>query len=205
MSKDQLIPVPAPEELRSADVPRLVQALEELGEIVVERFVPLTSEQLNWKPAPNEWSVGQCLDHIITTDEQYIPIFEQAAQGTLPSNVWQQIPGMPFLFGSWLYKIVHPETAQPSPSPSIFRPSNSEIEPDVYDRFQAHQEQIISLMRANQDQPIDKLIISSPVAVWFVYSLGDAFRIAVAHQYLHLLQAERVKQTAGFPSSESIA
>jgi hypothetical protein len=102
-----------------------------------------------------------------------------------------------------LYKYVHPETTRPVTSPPIFQPASSQIELDVYERFEAHQKQVIGLMHANQDTPIDELIISSPVAAWLVYSLGDAFRILVVHQYLHLLQAERVKQAAGFPTSGS--
>jgi hypothetical protein len=201
MSQQPPIPVPAPDELRRAAVPRLVQELEQLDEIVAERFGPLTADQLNWKPTSDEWSIGQCLDHIITTDTQYIPIFEQVAQGTMRPGFWRRLPLIPRLFGDMLYNSVHPETTRPIPAPRIFRPSSSRIEPDVYERFQSHQEQIISLMHASQDQPIDEVIISSPVAVWMVYSLGSAFRMLVAHQYLHLLQAERVKQTEGFPTA----
>jgi hypothetical protein len=200
-STQQLIPVPAPDELRHADVPRLVQELEQLGEIVAERFVPLTAEQLNWQPAADEWSIGQCLDHIMTTDAQYIPILEQVAQGTLPGNLWQRLPLLPGLLGTMLYKASHPQTARPISSPRIFRPASSRVEPDVGERFQTHQKQLIDLMQASQHQPIDQRIISSPVAAWMVYSLGDAFRIMVVHQYLHLLQAEQVKHTAGFPAS----
>jgi hypothetical protein len=104
-----------------------------------------------------------------------------------------------------LYNYVHPETTRPMPAPRVFQPSSSSIVPDVFDRFAAHQAQMIDLMQASQDKPIDALIISSPVAVWMVYSLGDAFRILVVHQYLHLLQAERVKQADDFPADERVA
>lgn len=197
--------VPPPAELRHAAVPRLVQELERLEQVVTTHVAPLTTEQVNWKPTPNEWSVGQCLDHLITTDEQYFPIFEQAAQGTLRGNVWQKLPLLPGFFATMLYTFVHPETARPVPAPPIFRPSSSAIAPDVIERFLAHQQRMKGLMQASQDKLIDTLIISSPVAVWMVYSLGDAFRILVVHQYLHLVQAEGVKQTAGFPIAASVA
>lgn len=205
MNQQQTIAAPALHELRCAEVPRLVQELEKLGQIVGQHFAPLNAEQLNWKPAPDEWSVGQCLDHIITTDEQYTPIFEQVIQGTMRENVWQKIPLLPRLFGDMLFRYVHPETTRPMSAPAIFRPSESAITLDVYDRFQAHQAQIISQMQACQHKHIDQLIISSPVAASMVYSLGDAFRVVVAHQYLHLMQAERVQQAAGFPTSGQFA
>lgn len=200
MSQQQTIQVPAPEELRQAGVPRLVQELEQLAGEMQQRFAPLTSEQLNWKPTADEWSIGQCLDHIITTDEQYTPIFEQAANGSMRTNFWQRLPLLPKMWGDMLYKYVHPATTRPVQSPAIFRPTSSSVGPDVHDRFRAHQEELIRLMQASQHIPIDKIIISSPVGAWLVYSLGDAFRVTVVHQYLHLLQAEGVRQAAGFPA-----
>jgi len=204
MSQHQQIQAPAPDELRRAAVPRLIQELQSLGDIVAEHFVPLTSEQLNWKPSPDEWSIGQCLDHIITTDEQYRASFEQAVQGTLPRTFWQRLPLFPQFVGYLLYRSMHPETTRPIPAPRIFRPSSSTIGPDVYERFQTHQEHLLGVLRASQDVPVDDLIISSPVAAWMVYRLGDAFRVVVAHQYLHLMQAERVKHTDGFPAASSV-
>ena len=35
----------------------------------------LSSTQLNWKPDPKSWSVGQCIDHVIVTNELYFSIF----------------------------------------------------------------------------------------------------------------------------------
>ncbi len=205
MSQQPFIPVPVSAELRHAPVPRLVHELEYLSQVMAERFGPLTVEQLNWKPTANEWSIGQCLEHIITTDEQYMPIFEQAVQGTMRSNLWQRLPLIPGLFGGMLYNFTHPETTRPVSAPRVFQPSSSSITPDVFNRFSAHQAQMIDLMQASQDKPIDALIISSPVAAWMVYSLGDAFRILVVHQYLHLLQAERVQQAGDFPADGRVA
>jgi hypothetical protein len=204
MSQHQQIWAPAPGELRRAAVPRLIQEVQSLGEIAAEHFTPLTSEQLNWKPSPDEWSIGQCLDHIITTDEQYSATIEQAVQGTLPRTFWQRLPLLPQLVGTLLYRSMHPETTRPISAPRIFRPSSSTIGTEVYERFQAHQEHLIGLLRASQDIPIDNCIISSPVAASMVYSLGDAFRVIVVHQYLHLMQAERVKYTDGFPAASSV-
>ena len=32
----------------------------------------LTPRQLNWKPSPAEWSVGQCLEHLSIANEVYM-------------------------------------------------------------------------------------------------------------------------------------
>ncbi|MGH7471115.1 MAG: DinB family protein [Longimicrobiales bacterium] len=37
--------------------------------------------QLNWKPAPDSWSVGQCLDHLININREYDPTFDRIQKG----------------------------------------------------------------------------------------------------------------------------
>ena len=42
---------------------------------------PLTPEQLNWKPAPEKWSVGQCLEHLAISTEVYLGPIADALAG----------------------------------------------------------------------------------------------------------------------------
>jgi hypothetical protein len=41
------------------------------------RFGGLAAEQLNWKPSADQWSVAQCMDHLVTTNGTYFPSFEK--------------------------------------------------------------------------------------------------------------------------------
>lgn len=44
----------------------------------------LTEEQLNFKPAPDRWSISQCLEHIVTTEQM---LFEMTKKGMeAPAN-----------------------------------------------------------------------------------------------------------------------
>lgn len=36
-------------------------------------FSNISSEQLNWKPSAESWSIAQCLDHLIIADSSYFP------------------------------------------------------------------------------------------------------------------------------------
>jgi hypothetical protein len=45
------------------------------------------------------------------------------------------------------------------------------------------------------------IVIQSPVAPVAFYSMLDAFRIIVTHERRHLLQAQRVTQSPGFPTA----
>ena len=63
--------VPAWSVRLAADLDTNDQAAKKL---VAER----TEEQLNWQPAPDSWSVGQCLEHLCITNEAYLPAISQA-------------------------------------------------------------------------------------------------------------------------------
>ncbi|MCB0644745.1 MAG: DinB family protein, partial [Phaeodactylibacter sp.] len=39
-------------------------------------FEELTEEQLNWKSNRNQWSIGQCIDHLVTSNSTYFPTFQ---------------------------------------------------------------------------------------------------------------------------------
>ena len=40
----------------------------------------LNEEQLLWRPAPNQWSVGECLEHLNITHRQWLPLMEDASR-----------------------------------------------------------------------------------------------------------------------------
>ena len=64
---------------------RIIQVeleVDSITEDIVQRFGELTSEQINWKPAAESWSVGQCLDHLIKANERYAVDINGAAKGT---------------------------------------------------------------------------------------------------------------------------
>src|SRR5262249_21641958 len=53
----------------------------------------LSGGQLNWKPSPHQWSVGQCLDHLLVSSEVYLPPISRALDGRTSSPVDETRPG----------------------------------------------------------------------------------------------------------------
>lgn len=163
-------------------------------------FGELTPEQLNWKPGADRWSVAQCLDHLVTANESYFPIFEQVLNGDLQTTVWQRLPWFPSLWGKMLLNAVSPETARKSKAPKMFQPESSNLDGAILQRFLDQQTRTIGYMEASTDLDLEGIIIPSPVTNLISYSLIDAYRIIVAHEKRHLLQAKRVMETDGFPA-----
>ena len=76
----------------SDQVENLIANGKIIADEIDEAFGDLSSEQLNWKPAPSAWSVGQCIDHLITSNELYMVNIQKVADGTYEPNWWSRIP-----------------------------------------------------------------------------------------------------------------
>lgn len=47
----------------------IISEYEKVSEDVQKNFGGLSAEQINWKPRADSWSIGQCLDHLIKSNE----------------------------------------------------------------------------------------------------------------------------------------
>src|SRR5262245_66249953 len=69
-------------------------------------FGHLNSEQLNWKPAADSWSVAQCLDHLISANHEYQPVFDRILNGEYRKTFLHGMPFLPALFGRMMINAV---------------------------------------------------------------------------------------------------
>lgn len=164
-------------------------------------FGKLSSTQLNWKPSAERWSVAQCFDHLINTNQGYLPIIESVRTGTKKTTFWERLPVLPGLVGKLLIKSLDPASTRKVKAPKRFEPAESNISASVIDDFAAQQNKIIEGMKATGHLDLEKIVITSPVvsAGFVTYSLLDAYRIIVVHEQRHFQQAKRVTDESGFP------
>src|SRR4029077_10637205 len=81
---------------------QMVNRGKQASEKVKTNINGLSPEQLNWKPAPESWSVAQCLDHLIVADCLYFPAFEKIVNGNYSMTSWQKWSPLGGLFGKML-------------------------------------------------------------------------------------------------------
>jgi hypothetical protein len=162
-------------------------------------FGHLSSEQLNWKPATDSWSVAQCLDHLISANHEYYPVFDRILKGEYRKTFLHGMPFLPALFGRMMINAVSPDSQRKFKAPGAAQPSSSSIDPQIVDRFIAHQRETLAKMRLLGNSDPAGMIITSPFISVVVYSLLDTFRLIVAHERRHFAQAQRVMETGGFP------
>jgi len=162
-------------------------------------FDPLDERQLNWKPAADSWSVAQCLEHLISINREYFPVFDRILKGDYRKTLLHRLPFLSVMFGRMMVKALSPNSHQKFKAPSSARPSSSSFGPQVVGRFITHQRETLAKMKSLQEYDLAKIVITSPFASVVVYSLLDTFRLIVAHERRHFAQAQRVMEADGFP------
>jgi len=160
----------------------------------------LSDAQLNWKPAPDKWSIAQCLEHLTAASSGFNPYFVEAlARGRERFGAASPPTYQPSFLGRWLIKHVEPESPRKLRAPKIFKPSASNVQ-NALDSFLEQQKAFLKFVRATDGIDYNRTRLRSPVTPLVRYSLADAYVITVSHEQRHLQQARRVRETPGFPN-----
>lgn len=163
-----------------------------------QTFGNLSAEQLNWKPRADAWSVGQCFDHLIKSNDEFNPQFQAIAGGNRKQTFWENYSPLTGFFSNFLLKSLKNDARKfKAPSKAIVPPSD--ISADIIERFVKQQDEICEWIKKFENVDLQKTVVTSPFMKLMTYSLDKTFEIAAEHEKRHFRQAERVMQTDGFP------
>ena len=180
-------------------IPEITNEVEKVIAKARTDFSHLTYEQLNWKPNANDWSVGQCLDHLAQSASVYEPLFNGLINKNRSSNFWRSVPFLPKLFGKEILKSVSPIRDKKNKTFPVFEPAQSDVPLNILDKLEEKLRLFSSLAAQLEDYDLKKTIVTSPVAKFVNYSLLDALNIVTQHNYRHFNQALEVMSLEGFP------
>jgi DinB superfamily len=176
-----------------------LEELKAIGEEARETFGGLSRRQLNWRPGAEQWSVGQCFEHLIKTNQSFFPTLERLARGERKSGTWERLSPFSGFFGKMVLKSLAPESVRKFKAPRGLLPSSSDVDAAVIEQFAAHQGELAGLMKATGNLDLKRTVVTSPISGFVTYSLLDAFRIVVMHERRHFAQARRVTESEAFP------
>ena len=179
----------------------LPQKIDSITMQVNQHFATLTHSQLNWKPTPSQWSIAQCLDHIIVSNTTYFPIFDQLLQGQYKLSLFQRLNPFKKSFGPMMVRTLGPGIPKKFISPKIFEPSASDIHPGIVNDFIQHQEKLKNYFKQLSAMNGTTTVIASPVSSMITYSLDDALQIIAGHEQRHVNQALHILNNPNFPQS----
>jgi len=180
-------------------IERMLQRGKEADKKVKSEFAVISFEQLNWKPAEDRWSIGQCLDHLIISDCLYFPALKKIATGKYEMSFWEKWNPLSILFGRTLVSQLQEKVKKPMKAPKVFIPSASQIDAGIIERFHKHMDTFLEYIAACETTDLDKIRITSPVSWFITYDLRNAITFLIQHEHRHINQAIRVKQKKDFP------
>lgn len=158
----------------------------------------LTLEQLNWRAKPGAWSIGQCLEHLYITNEIYLPAMAASLEGQNRSPVNEIAPGW---FGRWfIRKFIEPSAqSAKAQAPKKIEP-RSAVEISIVESFVRSNEKTRELVRRASEFDVNRIRFKNPFVPMIRFTVGTGLEIVSKHQARHLLQAERVRESTGFPT-----
>lgn len=162
----------------------------ELITIAENNFSNLTTEALNKRPAPDAWSIAECLEHLNRYAEYYHVTMNQKMEAASHLAKPKFRSG---IIGNYFTNVMQVKNGKLTKmsSPQDKNPIHSEIPEGIVDRFLDHQKELLRLLDKAQSANLAKVRIPITIFPWLKLKLGDTFRFSVNHNERHVLQALR--------------
>ena len=172
--------------------------------VVADRIAgALTAEQFNWRPAPDRWSVAQCLEHLNITAQVYAPPMQSAIQAGKSKDLHGSGPFHYGLLSGWMLRAVDPSNRRKQKSPPQFvAPAATTYSVGgVLGAFHACGARWEQLVREADGLDLARIKVRSPALAFIRLPIGAWFEIQATHERRHLLQAEAVLRLHHFGSA----
>lgn len=177
---------------------QLTQATRQLISTVQTELVPLELSQLNQQPAPNAWSVLECLEHLNRYSRYYNA---HLAQALACSNATAKTEVKYSWFGRKSIAMMTPDNTKKAKTLKRMNPSGSRLGREVLAEFLQHQQQLLELLTQAQRVDLNRKVVPVEFFRLLKMRLCETFEFVIVHQQRHVQQALRVKE--GMPAVES--
>lgn len=161
----------------------------------------LSREQFNFKPEPNKWSVGQCIEHLNLSMRAYLDLMKPAV-----TNASREAEGT-FTRGTMMGRLMLRALRTPGrsyPAPKSFMPQGNDLDPGtVRGIFETEITCLQQVLWDSKGLALGQITMPWPVFRLIKISLAQAFELQILHNDRHFKQAEQVILSEHFPKRES--
>lgn len=171
----------------------------EVGRLLSE----LTPDQLQWRPRPNKWCIGEHIDHLARTTERYARAIRVAIHNARKHGI---VGGGPFrrsLFGSWFVRSLEPPVRIPIKTFPILLPERHASPDDLKTDFSASLNAFTLAVREAEGVDLGKATMRSPFVKVLRLTIGEALEAVLAHHRRHLWHIRRISNDRRFKSLAS--
>ncbi|SNC77201.1 DinB superfamily protein [Hymenobacter gelipurpurascens] len=169
--------------------------LSSIETILQQELLPLPEAVLNHKPAPQSWSVLECLEHLNRYGRYYLPALEQA----LGHSGTALRPTEEVTF-SWLgrksYEMVRPENRKAHNTLARMNPARSHLGRTVLQEFREQLSFLKTLLPLAYHTNLNRKAVPVEFFRLLKLQVGEALLFVVAHMQRHVQQAQRAAVAA---------
>lgn len=187
--------------LSNALINELQEQTESFLNKAVSEWQMIRHAQFGYKQSPEKWSATQCLEHLNSYGRFYLPEMERAIQKATQQKQRPNIHFKSGWIGNYFTKLMMPSNngsvSKKMSSPKNHYPVSNADSYKVIAEFIEQQEKLLQLLEAARAIDLNKASCAISISKWIKLKLGDTFLFFIAHQYRHILQAERALDNAG--------
>ena len=161
----------------------------------------LSSGAANWRPAPDRWSIAQCMEHLNSTTGKLLLPLRAAVDSARAKRIECLGPFRYGFIGRWFLRSVAPERATRAAAPKAYLPAASALDL-VHTRrefFEIH-ERFAECAASADGLDLSRIRVASPAMPLLRLQLGIWLLSTASHALRHLHQAETVRNEDAFPA-----
>jgi len=178
------------------ELAEFVTRFEEAKSRAVALTRGLSADELRWQPAPDRWSIEDCLRHLNITGYHYLPRLDHALERTRAAGHFGEGASRRPRIGEWLIRSLEPPPQRRFKVPGVFR-SHPRAEGEApLAGFLALQDDLIRRVHDAAGLDISRVMIRSPAMPLIRFTIAQVFALTATHQRRHLWQAEQVRVEA---------
>jgi DinB superfamily len=159
----------------------------------------MSDRQINWRPGPGRWSIGQCLEHLAVSTDAALPAIDRAIAQARERGWRADGPVRYGWFTRWMTGSMEPPPKRRMKTFRIFDPPHETLTgAEALATLHASRDRLLERVRQAEGLSLKRPIVVSPVSRLFRMPLGGYLAFLAAHDRRHLWQAREVRGASGF-------
>jgi hypothetical protein len=168
------------------------QVFEQVASQANQLTSGLSEAQFNWRPAPGQWSVEECLAHLTMIGQWEVPVIETAIDQAKACGLTAAGPFEYPAIERYILRETAPPVRHEVPAARRFQPLHGQPITGVLPTFLHVQSQFIRQLERADGLDLKRVKVVTPISRFLKLSLGMMFAQAAAHEQRHMQQARRV-------------
>ncbi len=176
---------------------QLLTMLSESAEMYLGLVAGVSDEQWNFKPAPDRWSVGECAEHIMRSNEALFGSAKTALAKAADPDWYEKTKGKSEL----LMRVMpnrNPGGAGGASAPQEIRPTGEFSRAEIIERFQALYEEARAFVR-DTEAPLKEHLEEHPFPIFNPLNAYDWTIYVPLHTIRHSKQMIEVMESDHYP------